>query len=248
MNCAKCGKAFHVRAGIPVLLADAPAAQALPRTVLGVDRERFRYTIQFIILTIAVHVWIPAERRRVIRKLGLQRGQRVLDHCTGLGGNLPPLADAVLPGGHIVAVDNSLAMTVQAQRLARRHGIPVDVHQADAMNLPYADGYFDAVVHSGAINQFGDGKKRAVEEMLRVTKPGGGILILDEGMTPELERTRWGRFLLSRNPMFRTSAPTDIVPSNAIPEVGHAMGGLFYELLFHKPTARSEEVSGRRSA
>ena len=55
-----------------------------------------------------------------------------------------------------MAMDLSQAMVHEAQRFARRKQMTLDIHQADALHLPYADACFDAVVHYGAINQFGD--------------------------------------------------------------------------------------------
>ena len=48
-----------------------------------------------------------------------------------------------------------------------------------AEDLPFADQSFDVVLHVGGINFFSD-KKRAIEEMIRVAKPGTKIMIADE--------------------------------------------------------------------
>ncbi len=49
----------------------------------------------------------------------------------------------------------------------------------NAEQLPYQDHTFDGVFHLGGINFFND-KKKAIEEMIRVAKPGARILICDE--------------------------------------------------------------------
>ena len=51
--------------------------------------------------------------------------------------------------------------------------------QCPAEELPFADNTFDIVFHNGAINFFND-KARAMNEMLRVAKPGSKILVADE--------------------------------------------------------------------
>jgi len=45
--------------------------------------------------------------------------------------------------------------------------------------LPFADNTFDIVFHNGGINFFND-KALAMNEMLRVAKPGSKLLIADE--------------------------------------------------------------------
>ena len=236
LKCEGCSRDYPVQDGIPVLLEDQqPDEEIVPR-FLGVDRETLRYNYQLTILTLAVRIWIPTERRRMVQAMGLKPGDRVLDHCAGMGGNLSPLARSVGPGGRVVAMDNSTAMVRRAQRLARRKRLPVDVHQAHAMRrLPYRDASFDAVLHVGAINQFGGGRRQAMDEILRVTCEGGTIEIIDESMAPGMEKTRFGRFLVGQNPMFLDPIPTELVPEGAEARVDYAMGGLFYVIRFQKP-------------
>lgn len=199
------------------------------------SREALRYNFQFFILTLAVRIWIPAERRRIVASLGLQPGDRVLDHCCGLGGNIPPLCAAISPYGRLDAMDNAPAMVAASARLAKRRGLPVTVVPADAMKLPYPDATFDGVMHTGAINQFGDAKQTAMDEIMRVTKPGGVIAIQDEGMTAEMTQTRFGKFLIRQNPMFLDPIPTELVPDGVDAQVDRVMAGLFYNIVFHKP-------------
>ncbi len=199
------------------------------------SREALRYNFQFLILTLAVRIWIPSERKRAIDTLGLKPGDRILDHCCGLGGNLSPLCAAIAPGGTVDAMDNSVEMVKASTRLAKRRRLPVTVVEADAMKLPYPDATFDGVMHSGAINQFGDGKQTAMDEILRVTKPGGVIAIQDEGMTDEMAQTRFGKFLIKQNPMFLDPIPTELIPPGVEAQVGRVMAGLFYNIVFRKP-------------
>jgi ubiquinone/menaquinone biosynthesis C-methylase UbiE len=202
---------------------------------MGICREALRYNFQFLILTLAVRLWIPAERRRVINALGLKPGDTVLDHCSGLGGNLTPICAAISPGGRVNAMDSSPAMVGAATRLATRRGLPVTVEQADAMALPYPDAAFDAVVHTGAINQFGDQRQAAMDEILRVTKPGGVICIQDEGMSEARAQTRFGKFLIKQNPMFLDPTPTELVPAGVEARVERVMADLFFNIVFRKP-------------
>jgi SAM-dependent methyltransferase len=173
----------------------------------------------------------------------------VLDHCTGPGSNLEAIAAIVGSAECIVAMDRRHAAR-RARDLARRKAIAADVQQADALALPYADGHFDALVHCGTINQFGVGQRRAVDEMLRVTREDGTIVIVDEGVRrPESWR---GRLLIARNPLFGSQPPLDLVPPGADARLEWMMGGLFWHLQFRKPKSairrRPRQCQRRRAA
>jgi ubiquinone/menaquinone biosynthesis C-methylase UbiE len=226
---------FPIVDGIPALVTGAPENPALSARTRPLDAEAARYVFVMAGLSVLARVWLPAERRGLITALGLKPGDRVLDHCSGPGGNLPAIADSVGPEGTIVAMDLSRAMLRRAHRWAERRRPRVDVHQADAAALPYADGSFDAVIHVGAINQFGGGTRRAVAEMIRVTQPGGTVAIVDEGLEPGRAQTWLGRLLLRRNALFASRPPLDALPPDVRPEVRWVIRGIFYQIVFRTP-------------
>jgi ubiquinone/menaquinone biosynthesis C-methylase UbiE len=55
----------------------------------------------------------------------------------------------------------------------------VDLFLGTAEALPFETGTFDSVLHIGGINFF-SGKKQAIDEMIRVARPGTRIVIADE--------------------------------------------------------------------
>jgi SAM-dependent methyltransferase len=61
------------------------------------------------------------------------------------------------------------------------HTFNADFHTADITALPFGDGCFDVVVSSVAIHNVegGAGRDRAIEEAVRVLRPGGRLLIAD---------------------------------------------------------------------
>ena len=78
--------------------------------------------------------------------------------------------------------------------------------------MPYRTAKFDAVLHVGALNNFGD-KKRAIEEMHRIAKAGSKIVICDEGLDPSRHKTFFGRWILKRDPApFANKPPVELVP------------------------------------
>jgi SAM-dependent methyltransferase len=234
LSCTQCHRSFPFDNGIPVLLEQDTAA--VREHIAALDMEMARYPLFLIAIALLVRVWLPAERRRLIGRIGLCPGDMVLDHCTALGKNLPAIASAIGPSGKLVAMDLSRAMVQEARRFARRKNMTVDVHQADALNLPYADACFDAVVHYGAINQFAGGKKQAIDEMVRVTKSGGTIAILDEGIEPGKEMSCRAKLLTWRNELFASQPPLELLPKGVEPQVEWVLRGLFYQVVFRKPS------------
>jgi len=95
---------------------------------------------------------------------------RVLEVAAGTGVVTRALA-AVLPEGvSIVATDLNQPMLDQASALGTER--PVQWRQADAMQLPFRDGTFDAVVCQFGVMFFPD-KAKAFSEARRVLRPGG---------------------------------------------------------------------------
>jgi len=72
-----------------------------------------------------------------------------------------------------------------AERNAVAEGVRdrVEVADADARDLPFADGSFDVVVSSLAISNIRDagGRAQALREAVRVLRPGGRLRIVDQG-------------------------------------------------------------------
>src|SRR5256714_1896136 len=97
-------------------------------------------------------------------------GGRVLDVGTGTGIALEFAQDAVGEEGLAVGVDLSVKMLRQAGRLRP----PLRVAAADAVDLPFRNEQFDAVVSNFVIFHFPD-YRTALFDMVRVLKTGGRI-------------------------------------------------------------------------
>jgi len=105
----------------------------------------------------------------------LQKGAKILDVGAGTGGIVPYLLEAIGPGGSLWAIDYAEEM-VKIGRMKFQKESRVVFELASVENLPYKDQFFDHVVCFGAFPHFED-KKEALEEMERVLKTGGTLMI-----------------------------------------------------------------------
>lgn len=107
------------------------------------------------------------------RRLGAQPPGQVLEVAAGTGVVTRALAGRLPAGTSILATDLNQAMLDQAMAVGTAR--PVEWRQADAMELPFEDGRFDALVCQFGAMFFPD-KPRAFREAKRVLKPGGRLL------------------------------------------------------------------------
>ncbi|HUR95608.1 MAG TPA: class I SAM-dependent methyltransferase [Gemmatimonadales bacterium] len=107
------------------------------------------------------------------RRLAGRPVRRLLEMAAGTGAVTRKLASTLPARTSIVASDLNQAMLDQAAALGTSR--PVDWRRADAMELPFEDGEFDAVVCQFGVMFFPD-KPRAFAEARRVLRPGGTLL------------------------------------------------------------------------
>jgi SAM-dependent methyltransferase len=103
--------------------------------------------------------------------LDLRAGERVLDVAAGNG-------NATLAAARrwcdVVSTDYVGALLERGKARASAEGLAVRFEEADAENLPYADGSFDVVLSTFGV-MFTPNQERAAAELARVTRPGGQI-------------------------------------------------------------------------
>jgi demethylmenaquinone methyltransferase/2-methoxy-6-polyprenyl-1,4-benzoquinol methylase len=135
------------------------------------DRIAGVYDLMNGVMTAGLHhQW----RRRAIELAELRGGERVLDVATGTGDLAAAALEAVGPGGEVIGVD--FAPEMLARAAAKVPGARFEL--ADALELPFPDDRFDAVTVGFGARNFSD-LERGVAEMIRVTKPGGRVVILE---------------------------------------------------------------------
>ncbi|MGB3906164.1 MAG: class I SAM-dependent methyltransferase [Anaerolineae bacterium] len=104
----------------------------------------------------------------------ISEGQYVLD--VGCGAGVTPCFIARRYGCRVVGVDISEGMIERSKERAKSEGLAdrVEFRVADAEDLPFEDDLFDAVI-TESVTAFPEDKQRAVNEYVRVTKPGGYV-------------------------------------------------------------------------
>ncbi|MFF1877054.1 class I SAM-dependent methyltransferase [Leifsonia sp. NPDC058230] len=113
------------------------------------------------------------------RAVDPRAGERILDVAAGTGTSSASLAKN---GARVVAADFSAGM-IEVGRVRQAANPFVEFVQADATALPFADGEFDAVTISFGLRNIVD-PKQALAEFLRVTKPGGRLVICEFSQPP----------------------------------------------------------------
>ncbi|MFI5038259.1 MAG: ubiquinone/menaquinone biosynthesis methyltransferase, partial [Solirubrobacterales bacterium] len=123
------------------------------------------------------HRW----RARAAEEARVAPGSRVLDVATGTGDLAIELARRVYPGGEVVGSDFAEAMLARARAKAagpRDSSVQPRFEWGDALALPYASGSFDAATVGFGARNFAD-LRRGLEEMARVVRPGGRVVVLE---------------------------------------------------------------------
>jgi demethylmenaquinone methyltransferase / 2-methoxy-6-polyprenyl-1,4-benzoquinol methylase len=140
------------------------------------DRVASRYDALNSVMTAGLHHrW----RERAADRAELGPGEAALDVCCGTGDLALALADRVGPGGSVVGCDFSEPMLDLArEKTAARDVAGVRFEWADALNLPYDDGRFDAATVGFGVRNLAD-LDRGLSEMTRVLRPGGRLVILE---------------------------------------------------------------------
>lgn len=132
------------------------------------DRVAAKYDITNDVLAFGLtHFWRKATANAVAAK----KGEKILDLAAGTGTSSLAFAKS---GATVIPCDFSLGMLQDGNKRSPQ----LNFSAGDALALPFAEETFDAVTISFGIRNVNNVDK-ALKEMLRVTKPGGRIVVCE---------------------------------------------------------------------
>ncbi len=112
-----------------------------------------------------------AWRRIVTSIIGPKSGMKILDIAAGTGSSTRPLVDG---GADVIALDFSKGMI----EIGKKKHRDIKFVQGDALNIPFEDNSFDVTTISFGLRNTSN-VNLALKDALRVTKPGGRIVIAE---------------------------------------------------------------------
>jgi ubiquinone/menaquinone biosynthesis C-methylase UbiE/uncharacterized protein YbaR (Trm112 family) len=171
---------------------------------------------------------IKKSREEVLDLLELKESAIILETGMGPGDNFPLMTESV-KNLRIFGIDIQKQMMIHCMRNIRKWKIDAELFRADAEELPFCNGMFDVVFHLGAFNLFAD-KNKALNEMIRVARPGARIVIADESEKGQ----KIFNMLTGNNEAF--VLPFNLIPGNMLNMVVRTIWkGYGYVITFTKP-------------
>ena len=171
-------------------------------------------------------------RRKLIRSVGREPVDRLLDVATGTA-DLAIMASKV--AGHVTGADISAGMLAQGRTKVEKAGLAEQIQlvQADAAKLPFADGAFDAITAAFGVRNFED-LHRGIAGMMRVLRPGGRLFILEFSTPRQAPFKQLFRFYFHRvMPLIGRLVSKDNAAYSYLPESVDAFpqGAVFEDVL-----------------
>lgn len=171
-------------------------------------------------------------REEMVDRLELKPNSVVLEIGCGTGRGALHLVERLGKGAVLFLQEISPRLLSIAKQKLEKTSVETELSLANGSYLPFPDNYFDAAHHFGGINTFAE-IKRCLSELARVVKPGGKVVIGDEGLGPWLKETEMGRIMSNSNPLLKCEPPMHLLPENATEvKLEFIMMGAFYVIEF----------------
>jgi demethylmenaquinone methyltransferase / 2-methoxy-6-polyprenyl-1,4-benzoquinol methylase len=170
----------------------------------------------------------PRWRRFLVSRLPRDRGA-VLDVATGTG---LVAAELVRRGFRVSGVDQSPEMLARARE---RFGDRVELVEASAESLPFADGSFDHLTFTYLLRYVAD-PAATLAELARVVRPGGVVASLEFGVPEGVARPAWELYVRAGLPLAGRAL------RNGWSEVGVFLGGSIRSYWQEYPLERQLEL------
>ncbi len=224
----ECGESFEIADGIPDLVYPEKLPEIDAAFKEEYDSRAGRYDTDLDWQFDVFKEDKGAVRSRMADMMELDPGATVLEIGAGTGEDSVHILDRIGAGGTFYAQELSTPMLKLAREKLSSYDTDVEYVLSNASYLPFKDDMFDAAFHFGGLNGFGE-LRRALEEATRVVRPGGKVVLGDEGIAPWLRRKLYGRILIRTNKLYKHRPPLELLPVD-VREVGlhWLLGDAFY--------------------
>lgn len=167
-------------------------------------------------------------KNEVLDNLEIKNNYKVLETGIGAAENFY-LLNRKANNLDFYGIDIQNQMLIHSIKNLKKWKIKASLYRSDAHFLPFKDESFDVVFHLGSINLFPD-KKKAIDEMIRVAKPGTKIVIADESQ-------KAGKLLNILSGINEdVIPPIDLIPKEMLqPTIQTIWQGYGYLIQFRKP-------------
>ncbi|MEJ2114157.1 MAG: methyltransferase domain-containing protein [Flavobacteriaceae bacterium] len=177
---------------------------------------------------------VKRAKREVLEHIEVKDNQKILETGVGAAENFY-LLNKKANNLEFYGNDIQNQMLIHSVRNLKKWKIKANLYRSDAQFLPFKDESFDVVFHLGSINLFPD-KKKAIDEMIRVAKPGTKIVIADESQKAEKLMSIFTGVKSDAKP------PIDLIPKGMIePRFQTIWRGYGYLIEFQKPFNKSKK-------
>jgi ubiquinone/menaquinone biosynthesis C-methylase UbiE len=255
LKCPKCGKKLHLNGnaedgeivcekghiwpvtnGIPSLV-HPPITDEDAKWIAEYDEMAEKYDDLVKQYDEWLGVDMMKERENFHLFIPIEGPVRIIDVSIGTGANFMAIYNRYkdqMGRFNLHGMDLSTGMLKVSSTKFTKNSLSVSLTHGSVFNIPYQKNFFDIVVHSGGVNTFSD-IPGALNEMLRIAKPGGLIIVVDEGLSPQKRETEEGKAIMKANTLFAAKPPLEHIPDKAKDvEVTYVMNKTFYQIVFRK--------------
>jgi ubiquinone/menaquinone biosynthesis C-methylase UbiE len=140
----------------------------------------WRYDLMTSVIDFVLLGKLGRLRQQTLDFAQVQRGDAVLEVGCGTGALSLDAYRRVGPSGLVAGIDPAPRQIARARANAARQVWPIDFRLAAIEQLPFVDAAFDAVLSTFMLHHLpGDLKLRGLQEVARVLRPGGRLVVLD---------------------------------------------------------------------
>ena len=255
LKCPRCGKKLHLNGIVddkeivcekghiwPVTnsipsLVHPPMTEEDAKWIADYDEMAENYDELVLEYNDWLGIDLMKERENFHLFIPIEGPVRIIDVSIGTGANFIALNNKFkdqMGRFNLHGMDLSTGMLKVSSSKFIKIKLAVSLTHGSVFNIPYQKNFFDIVLHSGGINTFSD-IPGALNEMLRIAKPGGLIIVVDEGLSPLKRETEEGKAIMKANTLFAAKPPLEHIPEKAKDvEVTYVMNETFYQIVFKK--------------